>query len=121
MSRIHAMEIPMESRARATFDWLMARGGELRQRVCRVERKLRRSKRKPAYDPEFDSVMIENAQILAAIVTGARRELAHLERALARLAAGEFASCEHCGERIPESRIVAVPYATACRACRPEV
>lgn len=115
------MDIPTDSRARTTLEWLIARGAELRERVRRVERNLRRTQQALKYDPEFDGVMIENAQILVSIVNAARRELAHLDRALARLAAGAFASCEHCGDDIAESRIVAIPYATACRSCRPEV
>jgi DnaK suppressor protein len=115
------MEIPMDSRARTTFDWLIARGGELRARVRRVEKNLRRTRKGLKSDPEFDGLMLENAQILTSIVNAARCELSRLDRALDRFAAGAFASCEHCGGGIPESRIVAIPYATACRGCRPEV
>lgn len=46
------------------------------------------------------------------------RELAHIENALERLGTGSYGQCEHCGEKIPLSRLQALPYATSCIRCQ---
>jgi DnaK suppressor protein len=40
-----------------------------------------------------------------------------VDRALERLAAGTFGTCEVCGGPIPEERLEAIPWARACMAC----
>jgi RNA polymerase-binding transcription factor DksA len=46
-----------------------------------------------------------------------RRELAAIERALARMRHGDYTHCEGCGAEIPLARQQAVPTATSCRPC----
>ncbi len=46
------------------------------------------------------------------------QSLAHLERALARLNAGQYGICESCGAQIDPARLEAIPYATLCVRCQ---
>ena len=48
---------------------------------------------------------------------GARRKLANVEDALARLAAGRFGSCEQCGSPIPAGLLTAAPATRYCPRC----
>ena len=40
-----------------------------------------------------------------------------IEAALARIAAGTYGTCVHCGRAIPEERLQMRPFAGACVAC----
>ena len=40
-----------------------------------------------------------------------------IQSALQRLEEGTFALCEKCGAEIDAERLLAVPYASLCRAC----
>lgn len=46
------------------------------------------------------------------------RLLDDVERALKRIEAGTYGVCERCGRPIPEERLRAIPYATACVDCQ---
>jgi DnaK suppressor protein len=47
----------------------------------------------------------------------ARRGLADVEEALARVTAGRFGRCEQCGGAIPASRLALTPEMRYCLAC----
>lgn len=47
----------------------------------------------------------------------ARRKLADIEEALARLTAGDFGHCEQCGAVIPAGLLAAVPETRYCPRC----
>jgi len=47
----------------------------------------------------------------------ARYALAETDKALHRLAAGEFGHCEDCASDIPEARLLAEPEARYCERC----
>jgi RNA polymerase-binding transcription factor DksA len=47
----------------------------------------------------------------------ARRKLADVEDALARLAAGRFGSCEQCGSPVQAGLLTAVPETRYCARC----
>ncbi len=47
----------------------------------------------------------------------AERRLHAVDHALARLAAGTYATCETCGAAIPAERQELVPWATTCVSC----
>ena len=47
----------------------------------------------------------------------AERRFHAVEHALARLAAGTYATCETCGAEIPAERQELIPWATTCVAC----
>jgi DnaK suppressor protein len=41
-----------------------------------------------------------------------------IDRALAKLDAGTYGTCEQCGQPIPKARLKALPYATLCVGCK---
>ena len=57
------------------------------------------------------------AQTLLNRAVAARRELADVEEALARLAAGSFGACEQCGAQIPAGLLENIPEARYCADC----
>ena len=52
------------------------------------------------------------------LANNSRDLLNQTRRALGRLHAGTFGSCETCGEQIPKARLQAFPRATLCVACK---
>lgn len=61
-----------------------------------------------AYEREHELSLTYKAQEL----------LAQAERALARIEAGTYGSCESCGEPIGKARLQAFPRATLCVTCK---
>jgi DnaK suppressor protein len=49
------------------------------------------------------------------------RELAQIERALARLKQGTYGLCEMCHKKIPVARLNALPFSTTCVQCQREI
>jgi len=47
-----------------------------------------------------------------------RRELLAIERALAKMATGNFGVCEECEEEIPSKRLMVLPEARLCAKCQ---
>ena len=43
--------------------------------------------------------------------------LDQIEAAIERIEDGNYGRCEECGEKIPKSRLDAIPYATQCVQC----
>lgn len=59
-------------------------------------------------DRELDLVL--SAQARGAVV--------EIDRALAKIEAGNYGTCEQCGQPIPEARLKALPYAALCVGCK---
>lgn len=57
----------------------------------------------------------ETAQSLS---NHARRMLAQIDEALRRMDAGNYGTCERCGNPIEAARLEALPYATLCMDCK---
>ena len=68
------------------------------------------------HDPEGTTIAFERAQ-LTAVLDAARRRIAELDDALARLDAGGYGVCEVCGKQIPAERLAARPAARTCVGC----
>jgi RNA polymerase-binding transcription factor DksA len=68
------------------------------------------------HDPEGPTVAFERAQ-LAALLTQARGHLDELDRALARVTAGTYSTCEGCSGEIASERLAARPAARTCFRC----
>jgi DnaK suppressor protein len=66
-------------------------------------------------DAALDAAQDEISSQLAEVES---RELANIERALARIRNGSYGECEICGNKIPLARLNALPYATACIDCQ---
>ncbi len=70
------------------------------------------------HDPEGATIAFERAQV-AALLERARRRLADVDLALARIADGSYGSCERCGRPIA-ARLAARPAARTCIRCAAE-
>lgn len=57
------------------------------------------------------------AETLARLGESQRLEIARIDEALERLAAGTYGRCADCGEAIEERRLAALPQAARCAAC----
>lgn len=68
------------------------------------------------HDPDGGGTAFERAHV-AALLARAREQSADLDRALERVARGEYGRCEGCGTAIPEERLAARPAARTCVGC----
>ncbi len=70
-------------------------------------------------DPEFEEgAQSEHEQFtLTRLTETQRREIAHIDAALARVDAGEYGVCRDCGQEIDPRRLEALPYALLCTEC----
>lgn len=59
-----------------------------------------------------------DAEVLVTSLALSTRAAGAIERALARLAAGEYGRCEECGMAIPIARLKAIPFASRCLTCQ---
>ena len=88
--------------------------------VARQERLARHTEHRetplPA-DFSEQAVELENQETMVQLSHIGSEELAAIDRALVRIAEGEYANCEACGEPIGEERLEALPTTTMCVAC----
>jgi DnaK suppressor protein len=68
------------------------------------------------HDPEGATLAFER-QHAAALLDAARTQLAAIEAARQRLAAGTYGTCERCGQPIGDERLAARPTAVTCIRC----
>lgn len=70
-------------------------------------------------DPEFEEgAQSEHEQYtLARMSETQRREIAHIDAAIARIDAGEYGICRDCDAEIDPRRLAALPYALLCTEC----
>jgi DnaK suppressor protein len=68
------------------------------------------------HDPEGATLAFER-QHTAALLAQAREQVAALDAALARLAAGRYGVCDRCGQPIGAARLAARPAAVLCIGC----
>jgi DnaK suppressor protein len=70
-------------------------------------------------DPEFEEgAQSEHEQYtLSALTENQRREIAHIDAAIARVEAGEYGFCRDCDQEIDPRRLAALPYAVLCTEC----
>jgi DnaK suppressor protein len=96
---------------------LTARRAELAQRLLRVDADQRHQADPLSTDFAEAAVQTNNDEVLGAIGETVRVEIADIDAALGRLAAGHYGSCSACGRPIEPARLVAVPYTLRCAAC----
>lgn len=65
------------------------------------------------HDPEGQTIAFERAQ-LAALTAQTRERLAEVDAALQRVRAGDYGTCEVCGEAIDPARLEVRPTARTC-------
>jgi RNA polymerase-binding protein DksA len=75
-------------------------------------------------DTQFDeesgeggTLNVERERDLA-LSAQARAAVEEIDRALVKIDAGTYGTCEQCGQPIPKARLKALPYATLCVACK---
>lgn len=68
------------------------------------------------HDPEGATIAFERSQV-AALVLQVQGQLAEVEAAIERLAAGTYGVCEQCGQPIAAARLEARPAARTCIGC----
>jgi DnaK suppressor protein len=68
------------------------------------------------HDPEGATLAFER-QHAAALLAGARRQLAQIDAALGRVADGSYGRCVTCGDPIAQARLAARPAAATCIRC----
>jgi DnaK suppressor protein len=68
------------------------------------------------HDPEGATLAFER-QHAAALLEGAREQVAAVDAALERLADGRYGVCDRCGQPIGAERLAARPAATTCIRC----
>ncbi len=66
---------------------------------------------------EGDTLNVERERDLA-LSAQARAAVDEIDRALAKMDAGNYGVCERCGNPIPKARLKALPYAALCVACK---
>ena len=66
---------------------------------------------------EGDTLNVERERDLA-MSAQARAAVDEIDRALAKITAGTYGTCERCGTAIPKARLKALPYAALCVACK---
>jgi DnaK suppressor protein len=104
-------------------DPLIAAEGEARERVAALSAQLAgivetasASSGDDEHDPEGQTIAFDRAQV-AALLAAARRELAEIEAARGRVAAGTYGVCARCGRPIAPERLEARPAARTCVTC----
>ena len=68
------------------------------------------------HDPEGSTVAFERARVTG-LLADAESHLKDLDRALAKVAAGNYAVCEVCGGDISPARLEALPATRTCINC----
>ena len=100
---------------RLTADQERELESELRRELAALERRI-------VNESQSDAADSSNAAMHGGAAATQRMSDADLRRdavaaALARLAAGTYGTCSHCGEPIPFGRLLVMPEATHCLAC----
>jgi RNA polymerase-binding protein DksA len=70
-------------------------------------------------EPEIEEEGQEEnvARLLARLDERGKAEIDAIDRALARIAAGDYGRCVSCGRLIPQARLEALPTAETCVTC----
>lgn len=93
---------------------LERRRKELLSRMAQIKEDIRQ-----APNPDFaeQATERENDEVLDALDSASRQELAAIGRALARIEDGDYGHCAHCGDAIPAERLKVLPYSVYCVGC----
>jgi len=88
---------------------------ELRRELAALDRRLASERQVESADAHAVAVHDAAAMTPHASDIIARRDV--IASALARLTAGRYGTCSHCGEAIPYGRLLVMPEATNCLRC----
>ena len=96
---------------------LLARREQLLAKLARIHKKSLRGDAPLTADFAEQAVERQNDEVIEALEQAGERELAQINRALARIEAGEYGQCRECGRAIREARLEALPFSDLCIAC----
>ncbi len=93
---------------------LTERKRELDTRLHKIEEDFEQPR-----NPDDDDRAVErnNDEVLEELGEAGQTELAAIDAALGRIAAGTFGTCVKCGEPISEERLDVVPHTPFCKTC----
>jgi len=98
--------------------------GELRSKLQELQARLERThkhifqKSEPVSANFHEQVTeTESDQLVMTLELEAKNEIARINKALQRIAAGEYLTCALCGEEIGLQRLQAIPYTDRCVGC----
>lgn len=96
---------------------LMEMKGVLEGRLAAIHKD--KSKSEGPLNPDFQeqAVDLQNNEVLDEIDNIDHKELMLVNKALAKIEAGSYGSCESCEEEISQKRLDALPYADKCINC----
>ena len=93
---------------------LKARLLELDGRLHRIEAHLEQT---PDPDSAERAVESEMDEVLESLGHSGADEIKAIQAALARISAGTYGACTHCGTKISEERLDILPQTPLCRTC----
>ncbi|MFN2454024.1 MAG: TraR/DksA family transcriptional regulator [Pyrinomonadaceae bacterium] len=109
----------MDKRKVKTFrDQLLGRREGLVGQVMEAETSSRERDSEATQDPADMAANAYTKELLFSMSANDRRLLELINEAILRIEAGEYGSCVHCGEPVPEKRLEAVPWARHCLRCQ---
>ncbi len=109
----------MDKRKVKSFrDKLLARREGLVGQVQAAEIYSRERDSEATQDPADMAANAYNKELLFSMSANDRRLLNLIDEALARIEAGAYGNCVHCGEPVLEKRLEAVPWARHCLRCQ---
>ncbi len=100
-----------------TIEHLQNLRNELTRRITAIEIDIHHKKEPVEKDFAEQVTQRENDDVLFAIDGEAKQTVYLIDAALARIKDGSYGACARCGEKIPEKRLAALPYATTCISC----
>ena len=100
----------------AAREILLARRAELLGNLARIEDQLDDPVPKDWEDAASER---QGDEVLTALGQSDRAEIRRIDAALARIAAGEYGDCVHCGNPIAEKRLQLLPDTPFCANCSP--
>ena len=105
------------SSLQTTIDQLQALRNQLTRRIEEIDADIHHKKEPVEKDFAEQVTQRENDDVLNAIDEEAQQTVHLIDTALARIKNGNYGICARCGEKIPEKRLAALPYATTCIKC----
>lgn len=98
---------------------LIARRDALRKALSEEVSRLRERSEVVGHGDQADAAVDSaNDEICSRLAEIESRELAEIEEALRRIAAGTYGRCNSCGGRIPSKRLEVLPCTTRCIDCQ---
>ncbi|HJN10572.1 MAG TPA: TraR/DksA family transcriptional regulator [Pirellulaceae bacterium] len=97
---------------------LLRRRGAIRQSLDLARSQLCNKRDRDVGDSVDFALDAECHEVSSQLAEVESTELAQIDVALQRMAAGDYGACGDCGRNIPMARLRALPYATLCVKCQ---